>query len=269
MLNPNLEIGRRFVDENKPPGRMLLCAVTGSHHYGFPSPDSDLDLKGIHLAPTESLLGLESPVETQDRLEIFDGVECDFTSHEARKALKLLLSGNGNMLERILSPFQLYETDALEELIQIARDSLSKRFFKHYRGYFKGMCAEHEGSEIPRAKTLLYTYRVALTGVHLLRTGKLEADLNITSQQYGFGQVIALIEFKREQGEKSALPARMDEVFKGRWLELEALLDEALAASKLPGEPLNSEEISEWLRTKRISEIGSGILCRAIGEIRK
>ncbi len=65
MLTPDLEIGRRFVDGNKPPGQMLLCAVTGSHHYGFPSPDSDLDLKGIHLSPIESLLGLEDPVETR------------------------------------------------------------------------------------------------------------------------------------------------------------------------------------------------------------
>jgi predicted nucleotidyltransferase len=252
MLAPDLEIGRRFVDAAKPPGRTLLCAVTGSHHYGFPSPDSDLDLKGIHLSPVESFLGLDDPVETQDRLEIFEGVECDYTSHEAKKALKLLLSGNGNMLERIMSPFQLYETDDLKELRQLARKAMSKRFSNHYRGYFKGMCAEHERNEKPQAKTLLYSHRVALTGVHLMRTGELVADLNITGPEYGFGDVLELIAFKCERGEKSSLPANQDQVFKRRWPELERLLEEAVAMSHLPDEPPNREDVSEWLKAKRL-----------------
>ena len=58
MSTPDLELDRRFLKKNPPPGRVLCCAVTGSHHYGFSSPDSDLDLKGIHLCPTEVLLGL-------------------------------------------------------------------------------------------------------------------------------------------------------------------------------------------------------------------
>ncbi len=256
MLTPDLDIGRRFVEANKPPGRMLLCAVTGSHHYGFPSPDSDLDLKGIHLAPTADLLGLDDPVETRDRLEIFEDVECDYTSHEAKKALKLLLTGNGNMLERILSPFQLYETDDLEELRQLARGAMSKRFFNHYRGYFKGMCAEHERSEEPRVKTLLYSYRVSLTGAHLLRTGDLQADLNITAPEYGFEEIRELITFKREQGEKSALPASADERFKNRWPALERLLEESVATSRLPDEPDNRNEISECLKAKRLENLG-------------
>lgn len=255
MLIPDLEIGRRFVDANKPPGRILLCGVTGAHHYGFPSPDSDLDLKGIHLAPTDSLLGLDDPVETRDRLEIFEAVECDFTSHEAKKALKLLLAGNGNMLERIMSPFQLYETGELDELRQLAMNSLSKRFFNHYRGYFKGMCTEHLRNENPRAKTLLYSYRVALTGVHLLTTGKLEADINITAVEYGFGDIVDLVAFKREQGEKSALPSEKDEAFKSRWPELENLLDRACDESHLPDEPPNRDEISQWLKAKRLKSV--------------
>ncbi|MEZ4465912.1 MAG: nucleotidyltransferase domain-containing protein [bacterium] len=59
--DPDLDLGRRFVAERGPAGQVLLCAVTGAHLYGFPSPDSDLDLKGIHLAPTPTLLGLQVP----------------------------------------------------------------------------------------------------------------------------------------------------------------------------------------------------------------
>ena len=252
MLKPDLLIGRRFAEAQKPPGRILLCAVTGSHHYGFPSPDSDLDLKGIHLAPTEALLGLDDLEETHDRLEPFEGVECDLTSHEARKALKLLLGGNGNLLERILSPFQIYETADLTELQALARKSLSRRFHKHYRGYFLGMRAEHERSEYPRAKTLLYSYRVALTGAHLLGTGELIADLNLTAPEYGFHEVTELIALKQEQGEKAIVPTEQDIALRCRWQELASLLEEALEHSRLPEEAPNRAEIAAWLLDKRL-----------------
>ena len=51
---PDLALARRFVEAHPPPGRVLLCTITGSHNYGFPSPDSDLDIKGIHLATSVS-----------------------------------------------------------------------------------------------------------------------------------------------------------------------------------------------------------------------
>ncbi len=253
MLTPDLTVGRKFVEANRPPGRMLLCAVTGSHHYGFPSRDSDLDLKGIHLAPTADLLGLGKPVETRDRLEVFEGVECDFTSHEAKKALKLLLAGNGNMLERILSPFQLFETDALEALQGFARGALSRRFANHYKGYFKGRRAEHRKAAVPTAKTMLYSYRVALTGIHLMRTGALEADINVTAPAYGFSEVLPLVGFKRESGEKAALPGDLDAALRTRWDDLEAMLIESTAQSALPAEPPNRDEISSWLESERLA----------------
>jgi predicted nucleotidyltransferase len=252
MLTPNLEIGRRFVDSEKPPGKILLCAVTGSHHYGFPSQDSDLDLKGIHLSPTADLLGLTDPVETRDRLTVFEGVECDYTSHEAKKALTLLIAGNGNMLERILSPFQLFETAQSEALRRLARGALSKRFAGHYKGYFKGRCAEHLKAPVPTAKTMLYSYRVALTGIHLLGTCTLEADINVTAPEYGFDEVLKLVRFKREAGEKAALPGDLDLPLRKRWSVLEEMLSDALEKSPLPLEPQNREEISTWLRMERL-----------------
>lgn len=106
MLTADLEIARAYIAHNPPPGTLLLCGVTGAHLYGFPSPDSDLDLKGIHLVPTVQLLGLEPATPPHDHTEIFQGIECDLTTNEASDALRLLLSGNGNMLERILSPTQ-------------------------------------------------------------------------------------------------------------------------------------------------------------------
>jgi uncharacterized protein len=272
ILVPDLELGRRFVAARPPPGRVLLCAVTGSHHYGFPSPDSDLDLKGIHLAPTESLLGLSPPPETHDRLEVFEGTECDLTTHEAQKALLLLLRGNGNMLERIFSPFQLAPSGGLgaergssaqspqastelNVLRSLAKGALSRRFFGHYRGFLRGICNEHEKTGERRAKSLLYAYRVALTGAHLLNTGEVVGNLIDLAGQYGFPDALALAERKRAGVEKEALTVEEDELHRASWPRLLELLEEARAASPLPEEPPNQGELDAWLTDLRKREL--------------
>ncbi len=45
----------------------LLVVVSGAHLYGFPSADSDVDLRGIHLLPVPALLGLDTPKQTLTR----------------------------------------------------------------------------------------------------------------------------------------------------------------------------------------------------------
>ena len=87
-LAPDLDLARRFVAHRPPPGEVLLCGITGSHHYGFTSADSDIDIKGIHQVPTSRLLALEGVRQNHDALEIYEGVECDLTTNELRQAMK-------------------------------------------------------------------------------------------------------------------------------------------------------------------------------------
>jgi len=247
MLTPDLELGRRFLAAHPPPGEILACGITGAHLYGFPSPDSDLDLKGVHLAPTAAFLGLGRPPESFDRLLAFAGVECDYTSHEAGKALGLLLRGNGNLLERLCSPLQLYPTEAAAQLAALARGAASRRFARHYRGFFRRTCLAHRNETVPCVKTMLYAYRVALTGVHLLRTGELVADLGALAPQYGFSGALGLMDRKRAGAEKIALAAEEDAEHRSRWPALEKVLLEAEQASPLPEEPSNRDACEAWL----------------------
>lgn len=252
MRLPDLKVAKRFLEARPPRGGVVLCAITGSHHYGFPSPDSDIDIKGIHLAPTRTCLGLGHPQETHDRLEVFDGIECDLTTHEAKKAIGLMLRGNGNILERIFSPFQLLPGPGVDALRELAKGSLSKRCLGHYRGYFRGMQREHT-KVAQTAKTMLYTYRVALTGVHLLRTGVVVADLGLLAPEYGFDEVLQLIERKCATREKVGLPDAESMHFQGGWARLEEALEEALLASQLPDEPGNEAACEAWLVDQRLA----------------
>ncbi len=254
-LIPDLDLARRFIAQHPPPGELILCALTGSHIYGFSSPDSDLDLKGIHYAHTRELLGFGKPSETHDTTAMFEGVECDLTTHEIQKAFSLLLQGNGNMLERFESPIQLYETSTVSTLRQLSLGARSSRYIRHYAGFFKGMCREHERALRPLAKTLLYTYRVALTGAHLLRTGELECDVRELAPEYGFAEALELVAFKASQREKAAVPEHVDRRHRANWPKLDALLQDARARTPLPPEPQNVAECEAWLIEQRLADL--------------
>ncbi|MDX6312982.1 MAG: uncharacterized protein QOF44_2446, partial [Streptomyces sp.] len=54
---------------------LLFVTVSGAHLYGFPSRDSDVDLRGIHLLPLADIIGLREGEETQTRMWDRDGLE--------------------------------------------------------------------------------------------------------------------------------------------------------------------------------------------------
>lgn len=249
-LEPDIEKGRRFVAANPPPGDLLLVGVTGSHHYGFPSPDSDIDLKGIHLAPLGAVLGLDKLAETHDKLEMFEDLECDLTTHEAKMALGLMLKGNGNLLERIFSPYQLINGPDIPRLRELASGSLSRLSYNHYAGYFRGMQREHRRDQ--RAKSLLYTWRVALTGVHLLTTGEVVAHLPTLAPIYGFSEISELIERKVSTHEKEPLTEAESARWTADWDALARMLVAARDNSPLPRDPQNRAACSDWLVKRRL-----------------
>ncbi|HTD85346.1 MAG TPA: nucleotidyltransferase domain-containing protein, partial [Candidatus Binatia bacterium] len=43
------------------PYPLLFATISGAHLYGFPSPDSDYDLRGAHVLPLYAVVGLEVP----------------------------------------------------------------------------------------------------------------------------------------------------------------------------------------------------------------
>ena len=45
---------------------LLFATVSGAHLYGFPSPDSDFDLRGVHMLPLETVVSLDEGEQTVD-----------------------------------------------------------------------------------------------------------------------------------------------------------------------------------------------------------
>jgi hypothetical protein len=267
-LPSDVETGglRRFLERKLttrlPQAGVLVIGLTGAHAYGFPSPDSDLDLKAIHALPASRFLGLQGPPDPLEIIEIWEGREMDLSSHELGQAAQLLLKGNGNMLERLLGPMPVVVTPLGERLAHLAERMLSSRVVHHYRGFLRAM--ERESALEARtpgpdggrtAKRLLYAYRVAFTGAHLLLEKKLVTDVRALAPVYGFALPVEELVVRKSSGEFSKLTE--DEAAK--YLEdlprLHALIDDAYACTALPEEPQHVDELEALMVEARLALI--------------
>ncbi len=252
VLDPRqLAVANRVLDEESANRRHVVVSLSGAHAYGFPSPDSDLDLKAIHIVPTERLLGLSPPPpHAPDRIEVLDGVEVDYSSNEIQPALAGILQGNGNFIERMLSRFVMRSSPEHESVREIVKRSLSRRLHRHYRGFGAGQLREWDRDGLRSAKKLLYVLRTTLTGTHALLTGEIETDVTLLIDAHGFSAARELVEAKR-RGETSELPLEMAEHWRTTVVRAFEVLDSALERSPLPDEPTNVSELDAWLVNAR------------------
>lgn len=232
---------------------MLLLAVAGSHMAGSQHRDSDVDLKGMHLAPEGQLLGLEPLAETFDRLQAFEGTTCDLTTWEAGRALRLLLKGNGNVIEHIASPYQVIDGH-VEALRALLPAGLSTACAGHYQGYF--ISCQREFSRSPSRKNALAAARVALTGAHLLQTGRVEVHLPSLADHFGVPDVRALIAARQAESAREPLSADASAAVTALFATLEAHLLAARERSALPRHPPDADALSRWLIHTRRAFLG-------------
>ncbi|HEY9294966.1 MAG TPA: nucleotidyltransferase domain-containing protein [Phormidium sp.] len=117
------------------PYPLLFATISGAHLYGFPSPDSDYDLRGSHILPVSEVVGLEIGRETIEISEVRDKLEIDLVTHDVKKFFSLLLKKNGYVLEQLYSPLILHTTPEHEELKEIAKGCITRHHSHHYLGF--------------------------------------------------------------------------------------------------------------------------------------
>jgi predicted nucleotidyltransferase len=231
------------------PDPVLFATVSGAHLYGFPSRDSDVDLRGVHLLPAADLVGLREPEETRSRMWVRGGVEMDLVTHDLRKFVRLMLRRNGYVLEQLLSPLVVHTTDAHRELAGLAPGVLTSHHAHHYRGFANTQSRLFE--KTGELKPLLYTFRVLLTGVHLMRSREVQAHLPTLLEQVDAPDYLPeLIAAKAEQehGAADVEHARVAADIE----RLHGVLDEAQAASALPDAPSVHDALHAFVVRSRL-----------------
>lgn len=135
--------------------RVLYACESGSRAWGFPSPDSDYDVRLIYAHPPSWYLSID---EQKDTIELPINDVLDIGGWEVRKALQLFRKSNAVIYEWLQSPV-VYQTrfDFAGQLFRLAPDYFSPRpALYHYLGLVHRLYEEM--GEAPEVKLKRYCY---------------------------------------------------------------------------------------------------------------
>ncbi len=215
------------------PYPLLFATVSGAHLYGFASADSDWDLRGVHILLPQQVVGL-LPLEETIEIAHDEEIELDLVTHDVRKFFTLLLRPNGYVLEQLLSPIIVQTTPEHGELKSLVPGLLTKHHAHHYIGFANNQWEMFRKEPKPRVKPLLYTFRVLLTGIHLMRANYIEANLGILNETYRLPFIPELMARKIGGAEKETLDAGEADRFEQEFLRLRERLVAEAAETSLP-----------------------------------
>jgi predicted nucleotidyltransferase len=234
------------------PFPLVFATISGAHLYGFPSPDSDFDLRGVHLLPLRTVLSLDEGEQTVEKEGVYDGLEIDLVTHDAAKFFGLMLRRNGYVLEQLLSPLVVFTTPEYEELKSIASSCITRHHAHHYLGFAATQWKLFEKESPPRVKPLLYTFRVLLTGIHLMKTGEVQANLGILNETAKLSFLEELIHRKKTGTEKGVLDTADMEFYQGEYQRLTKDLERCYEESTLPETPSGRNALNDLLVRLRL-----------------
>ena len=141
--------------------RVLLAVESGSRAWGFPSTDSDYDVRLIYVHDPKWYLSLS---EGRDVIEYAsDDDLLDLNGWDLRKAFRLLLKGNAAVYEWLQSPIVYAAEDSfVKQTWRIAPEFFPlKSGVHHYLGVVKAVLEDLSATDV-KVKRIFYGLRAAL-----------------------------------------------------------------------------------------------------------
>ncbi|ANW20892.1 nucleotidyltransferase domain-containing protein [Streptomyces clavuligerus] len=216
----------------------IYSCVMGSRAFGLATDGSDIDRRGVFLAPTALYWRFEKPPRH------VEGPAEEQFSWELERFCELALRANPNILECLHSPL-VERIDATgRELRELRGAFLSRQVHETFTGYALGQRRRLEGQlregGVPRWKHAMHLLRLLASCRELLRTGELVLDVGAERER--------LLAVKR--GEVG-------------WPEVESWMhrtadevERAVARSPLPAAPDRARVEDFLVRTRRASALG-------------
>lgn len=218
--------------------RILYAVESGSRAWGFPSQDSDYDVRFLYLRPMQTYLSI---APTRDVIEQPIADDLDVTGWDMQKALGLFQKSNPSILEWLHSPIvyleRFHTSTRIRDLEPIYVTLRSSMF--HYINLAKGQFNRYLRSDIVPVKKYFYALRPVLACGWLLEQGTfppLDFSALMGSQLPVSGELIeaihALLQRKRA-GDELDSEARIPVIH--------AFLEETIAAYEVRIEAMMKE----------------------------
>ena len=147
--------------ERKKNIKILYACETGSRAWGFPSPDSDFDIRFMYMHERDWYLSLSV---RKDTVEIMDG-DLDITGWDLKKSLTLLKKSNAPLIERFNSPIEYFSVpgfrDEFKDLIASYYSPIA--VFFHHHSLATKFWEELKDKEELKLKSYFYLIRSLLS----------------------------------------------------------------------------------------------------------
>ena len=226
--------------------RILHAVESGSRAWGFPSPDSDYDVRFIYVRTPEYNQKLE---KTRDVIELPINDMLDINGWDLNKTLRLLHSSNPTLFEWMSSPIVYRQTGFIARLQPILDDYFScKSGLWHYLSMAESNYRAYLKGDMVRAKKYFYVMRPILACKWILHKGTRPPmpfrDLMDSELEDWLKPTVEhLLDLKMNAPEIKEIP-KIPEL--NRWL------DEEIASVKAQIAALPTEEPMQWDTINRL-----------------
>ena len=200
--------------EEKHGVKIIHCIESGSRAWGFPSPDSDYDVRFIYAHPKDWYVSL---YEKRDVIERPIDEVLDISGWDIKKALQLMQKANGPLYEWLNSPIVYRQKpEHVATLLSLAKSCYNPiGIFHHYKAMTQSKTNELQGQKEVKLKTYLYALRTAMCCEWIIKQGTqppvifnellisyFESQANESLQE----EIESLLEQKKGVGEKQVMP---------------------------------------------------------------
>lgn len=187
---------------------ILYACESGSRAWGFPSEDSDFDVRFFYVHPQDRYLSVDTATKP-DVIEKAIGDQLDISGWDLRKTLQLFHKSNPPLLEWLGSPIVYMEQfSTAQKLRELARTFYSMpACMYHYLHMAEGNYREYLRGETVWVKKYFYVLRPVLAinwlerGLGLVPTEFQKLVDGILDDRQLIADINALIEQKRQGAE--------------------------------------------------------------------
>jgi len=188
---------------------IIQAIESGSRAWGFPSPDSDYDVRFVYAHPKDWYLSL---FDQRDVIELPINDELDISGWDLRKALKLANNGNAVIQEWMISPIVYQQSAASSDLSKMVVQAFNPMgAYHHYRSMAKKAYADIEKSEQKKLKRFFYFARATLSAKWIAKNQTMpsivfkDLVLGLIDDSVLVQGITELVERKSQEPERSLL----------------------------------------------------------------
>jgi len=223
MRNEHMEFIGKLKNKvsNEYHGKIINLMISGSHLFGFESPDSDTDYRGCFQVVTNKFLTTRNVKDVLEYKTIKDGLseddihdkdiyDKDAVLDELGKEVGLLLAGNCNHFEHLFAK-QLLTSPEHMELQRIFNEQMNLNgIYLSYRGMAHQNYKKFILGGKHTVKKYLYVLRGLMAGSWVLDNGTIEPNISVLAQEFDSLVTMELVDLKKRGMEKDTVNKNLD-----------------------------------------------------------